>query len=116
MIKLEKNKSKGLVIWLIGLPGSGKTSIAKKIKKKFSRDFGPTIVMSGDDLRKIYGLKKYAFFLNNMVGVYPFATSRRACKKTLFLKLWLFMGSVGTPSGTPTMKKKEEKLYKSKIK
>ena len=60
MIKLEKNKSKGLVIWLIGLPGSGKTSIANKIKKKFSRDFGPTIVMSGDDLRKIYGLKKYS--------------------------------------------------------
>ena len=41
MIKLEKNKSKGLVIWLIGLPGSGKTSIANKIKKSLVEILDP---------------------------------------------------------------------------
>ena len=47
------------------------------------------------------------FFKNmvfkNMVGVYPFAASRRAGKKTWFLKIWLVMGSVGMLSGMPTM-------------
>jgi len=57
---MKKIKKKGLVIWIIGLSGSGKTSIAKKIKKKINKDHGPTVVISGDDFRNIYNLKKYS--------------------------------------------------------
>lgn len=40
-----------MVIWIIGLPGSGKTTLAKEIKK-----LSPTILhIDGDDMREIWG-------------------------------------------------------------
>ena len=51
------NKNKGIVFWITGLSGSGKTTLAKKIKKDISKIYGPTIMISGDDIRKIFGLK-----------------------------------------------------------
>ena len=60
MKKLKKIKNRGLVIWITGLPGSGKTSIAKKIKEKINKNFGSTIVISGDDFRNIFNLKNYS--------------------------------------------------------
>lgn len=59
MSKIIKNKRKGILFWVTGLSGSGKTSIAKKIKNSISKGYGPTIVISGDDLRKNFDLKKY---------------------------------------------------------
>jgi cytidine diphosphoramidate kinase len=53
------NKKKGIVFWITGLPGSGKTTIAKKIKKSIEEKFGKTILFSGDDLRKILNFKNY---------------------------------------------------------
>ena len=53
-------KSKGILFWITGLPGSGKSTIAKKIKSKIIKKYGPTIVMNGDDLRKIFKLFKYS--------------------------------------------------------
>ena len=47
------------LFWITGLPGSGKTTIAKKIHNKIQNRYGPTIEISGDDLRKIFSLKKY---------------------------------------------------------
>ena len=47
------NKKKGIVFWITGLPGSGKTTIAKKLKKSIEKKFGKTIIFSGDDIRKI---------------------------------------------------------------
>ena len=55
------NKNKGIVFWITGLSGSGKTTLAKKIKKDISKIYGPTIMISGDDLRKIFGLKGYEY-------------------------------------------------------
>ena len=55
----KKNKNKGVVFWITGLPGSGKTTIAKKIKKQIEKNFGKTVLFSGDDLRKILKLKDY---------------------------------------------------------
>lgn len=52
-------KSKGIVFWITGLPGSGKTEIAKKIKKSIVKKYGKTILISGDDLRKILKFKSY---------------------------------------------------------
>ena len=54
-----RNKNKGILFWITGLSGSGKTAIAKKIKKRISRLYGPTIELSGDDFRKIFKLNKY---------------------------------------------------------
>ena len=57
--KIIRNKDKGILFWITGLSGSGKTAIAKKIKKKIFQLYGPTIELSGDDFRKIFGLNKY---------------------------------------------------------
>ena len=59
MKKFKKNK--GILFWVTGLSGSGKTSIAKIIKKKITKIYGPTILISGDDLRKIFKLNKYNY-------------------------------------------------------
>ena len=57
---MEKiNKKKGIVFWITGLSGSGKTSIAKKIKKPIELKYGKTVLFSGDDLRNILNLKDY---------------------------------------------------------
>ena len=53
------DKKKGIVLWLTGLPGSGKTTIANQIKKPFEKKYGKTVLFSGDDLRKIFNLKSY---------------------------------------------------------
>ena len=55
-MKLKLNKKKGKLFWITGLSGSGKTSIAEKIKLKISKNYGPTLTISGDDLRKLFGI------------------------------------------------------------
>tara|TARA_B100000745_G_scaffold44844_1_gene27082 strand:+ start:159 stop:689 length:531 start_codon:yes stop_codon:yes gene_type:complete len=57
--KIIRNKDKGILFWITGLSGSGKTAIAKKIKKRIFQLYGPTIELSGDNFRKIFGLNKY---------------------------------------------------------
>ena len=56
-----KKNSKGKLFWITGLSGSGKTQIAKKIYPKIKKDYGPTILFSGDDIRKIFDLKGYRY-------------------------------------------------------
>ena len=55
----KKNKNKGVLIWITGLSGAGKTSLANQIKKKIKVNYGPTLLINGDDLRKIFKLNKY---------------------------------------------------------
>ncbi len=55
--KFKKNK--GVLIFITGLSGSGKSTLAKKIYPSIKRIFGPTILINGDDLRKIF--KLYGF-------------------------------------------------------
>ncbi len=59
MKKLKKNK--GILFWITGLSGSGKTTIAKKIKKDIIQLYGPTLLVSGDNLRKIFNFNKYGY-------------------------------------------------------
>ena len=61
MKKFKRNKNKGIVFWITGLSGSGKTRIGKKIKKDIIKNYGPTILFSGDDIRNIFNFKKYSF-------------------------------------------------------
>ena len=55
----KKNKKKGILFWITGLSGAGKTSVANEIKNEITKQFGPTLVFNGDDLRKIFHLNKY---------------------------------------------------------
>ena len=55
------NKNKGILFWITGLAGSGKTTLGRKIKKDIAKTYGPTIMISGDDIRKIFALKGYEY-------------------------------------------------------
>lgn len=57
--KIKIDKKKGICVWITGLAGSGKTAIAKKIRSRFANLYGPTILISGDDIRNIFGLYKF---------------------------------------------------------
>ena len=57
---MKKNKNKtGYLILITGLSGSGKTTIAGKILNRIKKKLGPTILINGDDLRKIFKIKGY---------------------------------------------------------
>ena len=51
--------NKGILFWVTGLSGSGKTTISRKIKKYIDENYGPTLLVSGDDIRNIFNFKKY---------------------------------------------------------
>ena len=59
MKRINLNGKKGTLFWVTGLSGSGKTTISKKIKKNIEKLYGPTILVSGDDIRRIFNFKKY---------------------------------------------------------
>tara|TARA_A100001015_G_scaffold162173_1_gene180259 strand:- start:162 stop:695 length:534 start_codon:yes stop_codon:yes gene_type:complete len=63
------NKNKGIVFWITGLAGSGKTTIAKKLKNKIAEKYGPTLVISGDDLRKIFKLNGFSKARRLLIGM-----------------------------------------------
>lgn len=54
------NNKYGIVFWITGLSGSGKSSIARKIYPKIKKNFGPTIIVHGDEFRKVFKLKGYS--------------------------------------------------------
>jgi len=66
---IKKNKKKGILFWLTGLPGAGKTSIANKIINPIRKKFGNTILLNGDDIRKIFELKDYSLIGRNRIGM-----------------------------------------------
>ena len=53
MKKKRRDPRKGILFWVTGLSGSGKTTISKKIVKDIEKLYGPTLLISGDDIRKI---------------------------------------------------------------
>lgn len=55
-----RDKKKGILFWITGLSGSGKTTICKKIHSSIEKHYGPTLLFSGDDLRKIFSLKGHS--------------------------------------------------------
>jgi adenylylsulfate kinase len=56
---MKLNKKNGIVFWTTGVSGSGKSTLNKKIYPFIKKNFGPTLLLSGDNLRKIFNIKKY---------------------------------------------------------
>ena len=61
MKKIRISKKKGILFQVTRFPGSGKTAIANKIKSEIIKSYGPTILISGDNLRKILNFKQTLF-------------------------------------------------------
>ena len=56
---MKINKKRGILFWITGFSGSGKSSIAKKLKGKIEKSYGKTIILSGDNFRRVFKFKKY---------------------------------------------------------
>ena len=52
-------KKRGILFWITGFSGCGKTTLAKKILKFVVNKYGQTIIFSGDDIREIFKLEKF---------------------------------------------------------
>ena len=59
-MKKKINKTEGILFWITGVSGSGKSTFAKKIINNVRKKFGPRIVLHGDQLRKIFGMNGYS--------------------------------------------------------
>ena len=51
---MQLYKKYGIVFWITGISGSGKSSLSRMIYPFVKKNFGPTIILSGDNLRKIF--------------------------------------------------------------
>ena len=60
-MKKKKLNKKGILFWITGFSGSGKTTLAKKILPFIKKNYGPTIHLDGDTLRKILDFHGYSF-------------------------------------------------------
>tara|TARA_B110000977_G_scaffold197561_1_gene280395 strand:- start:32548 stop:33093 length:546 start_codon:yes stop_codon:yes gene_type:complete len=56
----QKPNNKGILFWITGLSGSGKTSLAKKILPFIKKKYGASIHLDGDVLRNILDLSGYS--------------------------------------------------------
>ncbi|MDA9201154.1 adenylyl-sulfate kinase [Candidatus Pelagibacter ubique] len=63
------NKKFGILFRISGLPGSGKTELSKLIHPEINKIFGPTIMWSGDDLRKIFNNQLFSLKERNKFGI-----------------------------------------------
>ena len=61
MKTINKHSDKGILFWITGLSGSGKTSLAKKIVPIIKKKYGPTVHLDGDSLRNILNLNGYSY-------------------------------------------------------
>lgn len=51
-MKAPPDKCEGVVIWLTGLSGAGKTTLARLLEKTVTEEGRPVQVLDGDDIRK----------------------------------------------------------------
>lgn len=49
--------SKGNLIWITGLSGAGKTTLAKRLHRDMVESGDNVVLLDGDDLREVYGLR-----------------------------------------------------------
>jgi len=60
-MKKKINSKKGILFWITGLSGSGKTTIAKKILPFVKKNYGPTIFLDGDKCRRALDLSGFTY-------------------------------------------------------
>ena len=63
-----KYKNKGILFWITGLSGSGKTTIAKKVHKQIIQKYGSTLLINGDEIRKFFHLRGYSLEEREKIG------------------------------------------------
>ena len=56
---MKIDKKKGILFWVTGLSGAGKTSISNKIYPRIKDRYGKTLYINGDEIRKIFNIKGY---------------------------------------------------------
>lgn len=56
---MKLNKKKGILFWITGFSGSGKSEISYKVKNQIEKKFGKTIIISGDNFRRSFNFKNY---------------------------------------------------------
>ena len=49
----------GILFFITGLSGSGKTSISTKIKKRVEKKYGKTLLLTGERIRDIYNFRGF---------------------------------------------------------
>lgn len=57
---MKINNNYGILFFVTGLSGSGKTSISKKIKKKIENRYGKTLLLTGEKIRDIYNFTGFS--------------------------------------------------------
>ena len=106
-MKKKINKKKGILFWVTGLSGSGKTVISEKIRNEIIKHYGPTLLVSGDDLRKIFKFDKYTAAERKLLGIYY-------CNYAKFItnqKINLIFAVVGMRDSTRNWNKKNISNY-----
>jgi len=102
-----KKNNKGTLFWITGFSGSGKTQIAKKIYPSIKKKYGPTVLFSGDDIRKIFILKGYSYKER-------YETVMKYCKLAKFVtnqNINVIFAVIGMMEGIRSWNKKNIKNY-----
>ena len=60
MTKIKIKSKAGIFFWITGLAGAGKSSIARSLYPKIKKLYGPTLIISGDNLRNFGRFRKYS--------------------------------------------------------
>jgi len=102
-----KNKRKGILFWVTGLSGSGKSAISRKIAPYIKKNFGKTVILSGDDLRHIFNLNKYDF--KSRIKYLKFY--HKFCKRITDQKINLIFSVVGLSHNIRNLNKKKIDNY-----
>jgi len=106
-MKIRINKKKGIFFRISGLPGSGKTRISQKLLPKIKKEFGPTIMWSGDDIRRIFKNRKYSLKDRIEFGV----MNIKLAKFFLGQKINVIFATVGLDEGIRKYTKKNIENY-----
>ena len=60
MKKIKIDKNYGILFFITGLSGSGKTSISTKLRKNIENKYGKTLLLTGEKIRDIYSFNSFS--------------------------------------------------------
>ena len=103
-MKKKINKKKGILFFITGLSGSGKSTLGKLILNYIKKKYGITILIHGDDFRRIYKNKSYSKDQRYRFG----------CQNTLLIKKILDQG-VNVIYTAVSLSHKSQKFKRKKI-